>query len=338
MAAPPARPWAHEGGGRQGHAHSRGVRSRSTSRASSDPSSGCTLYFQAMSGGALTMMLSTLQAGAERGGGGAWSGAEGRGRRRPSDATGSRAGELLQKNAGRPDHRQACSLVLDLDSGIAAARERRPPAPAAPPAAVEPKLDAAVVEQVELKVPPPPQQLPLTLRLGEGLVTAALHDAFPAGQDAVTHVAHKLQGAGGWAAQRNSLPRGLAGGLQAGQAGLAPAIQQRGTRKEEEVPGSLGRSAGQQELAVGPGCPTPHLNPIPPHPHTSPTQPHLLHIIHGRGSVDVVEEEPPHAAVLLAGRDVEVAVTPGLELRVQLRQKVGEVGHNGETRLHRGRG
>lgn len=48
---------------RRGHAQSRGVRSRSTSSASHDPSTGCTLYFQAMSGGALTMMLSTLRRG-----------------------------------------------------------------------------------------------------------------------------------------------------------------------------------------------------------------------------------------------------------------------------------
>jgi len=39
--------------------HSRGARSASSSRASSDPSSGRTSYRQAISGGAETMMLST---------------------------------------------------------------------------------------------------------------------------------------------------------------------------------------------------------------------------------------------------------------------------------------
>ncbi len=41
------------------HAHSRGAASASSSRASSDPSSGCTLYLQAISGGADTMIDST---------------------------------------------------------------------------------------------------------------------------------------------------------------------------------------------------------------------------------------------------------------------------------------
>lgn len=45
----------------QGHAHSRGCLSSSTSAASWDPSWGCTLYFQAIRGGALTMILSTLR-------------------------------------------------------------------------------------------------------------------------------------------------------------------------------------------------------------------------------------------------------------------------------------
>ena len=49
------------------HAQSLGERSRSTSAASSLPASGCTLYRQAMSGGADTMIDSTLQR--RRGGG-----------------------------------------------------------------------------------------------------------------------------------------------------------------------------------------------------------------------------------------------------------------------------
>lgn len=55
-----------------------------------------------------------------------------------------------------------------------------------------------------------------------------------------------------------------------------------------------------------------------------PSFPHLLHIVGGRRGVDVVEEQAAHAAVLLAGGDVKVAVAPGLELRVQLRGGGGE--------------
>lgn len=67
-------------------------------------------------------------------------------------------------------------------------------------------------------------------------------------------------------------------------------------------------------------------------------QTRLFDIVRGRRGVDVVKEEAAHAAVLLAGGDVEVAVAPGFELGVQLQCRVGRrvrrVGRSGCEQRH----
>mmetsp|Transcript_35984 Transcript_35984/g.113831 ORF Transcript_35984/g.113831 Transcript_35984/m.113831 type:complete len:291 (+) Transcript_35984:881-1753(+) len=58
-------------------------------------------------------------------------------------------------------------------------------------AAVQPEAHPAVVEQVELEVPPPAQALPAPLCFPVVFPPAARHDLLPGGQDPVPHVAHK---------------------------------------------------------------------------------------------------------------------------------------------------
>mmetsp|Transcript_29176 Transcript_29176/g.74450 ORF Transcript_29176/g.74450 Transcript_29176/m.74450 type:complete len:299 (+) Transcript_29176:1038-1934(+) len=58
-------------------------------------------------------------------------------------------------------------------------------------AAIQPELDAAVIQQVELQVASAADELPVALLLREGQLRARGRDVVPGGQDGVTHVARE---------------------------------------------------------------------------------------------------------------------------------------------------